>query len=111
MVPAWVYYPRQMSCLHRTPANRRTLTQLRTSQSTLRLCCGKPEDLGTGFAAGEGLAAAVDIPIVADGRYQSPREAAAAIETGAYAVVVGAAITRPHLITENFAAAVRKQLA
>jgi N-acylglucosamine-6-phosphate 2-epimerase len=57
------------------------------------------------------LAAAVDIPIVAEGRYQSPREAAAAIEAGAYAVVVGSAITRPHLITESFSAAVRKQLA
>jgi len=51
------------------------------------------------------LAAAVDLPIVGEGRYQSPREAAAAIKVGAYAVVVGAAITRPH------AAAVRKQLA
>jgi N-acylglucosamine-6-phosphate 2-epimerase len=56
------------------------------------------------------LAASVDIPVVAEGRYQSPREAAGAIEVGAYAVVVGSAITRPHLITENFAAALRKLL-
>jgi N-acylglucosamine-6-phosphate 2-epimerase len=56
------------------------------------------------------LAASVDIPVVAEGRYRSPQEAVAAIELGAYAVVVGAAITRPHLITENFAAAIRKHL-
>ena len=36
----------------------------------------------------KGLAASVDIPIVAEGPYQSPREAVAAIEVGAYAVVV-----------------------
>jgi len=56
------------------------------------------------------LAEAVDVPVVAEGRYQSSREAAAAIEMGAYAVVVGSAITRPHLITENFAAALKKHL-
>jgi N-acylglucosamine-6-phosphate 2-epimerase len=56
------------------------------------------------------LRASVDLPVVAEGRYSTPQKAAMAIEAGAYAVVVGTAITRPHLITEGFAAAVRKHL-
>jgi N-acylglucosamine-6-phosphate 2-epimerase len=56
------------------------------------------------------LSAAVDIPVVAEGRYRNPREAASAIASGAYAVVVGTAITRPQVIAESFATAVREQL-
>jgi putative N-acetylmannosamine-6-phosphate epimerase/nitroreductase len=49
------------------------------------------------------LAAAVAVPVIAEGRYRTPDEAAQAIDVGAYAVVVGGAITRPHLIARRFA--------
>jgi putative N-acetylmannosamine-6-phosphate epimerase len=42
---------------------------------------------------------------IAEGRYQSPADAARAIEAGADAVVVGSAITRPEHVTSWFVAA------
>ena len=45
--------------------------------------------------------------VVAEGRYQSPKDARAAIRSGADAVVVGSAITRPEHITSWFVAAIR----
>jgi putative N-acetylmannosamine-6-phosphate epimerase len=45
-------------------------------------------------------------PLFAEGRYNTPVLAAAAIEAGAHAVVVGTAITRPEAITAWYAAAV-----
>ncbi len=45
--------------------------------------------------------------VVAEGRLRQPAQAAAAMEAGAYAVVVGNAITRPDLMTKWFAEAVR----
>lgn len=50
--------------------------------------------------------AALGAPVVAEGRYNSPELAAAAIRAGADTVVVGSAITRPEHITEWFRAAV-----
>jgi N-acylglucosamine-6-phosphate 2-epimerase len=46
------------------------------------------------------------VPFVAEGGIWNPEEARLAIECGAFAVVVGSAITRPQLITERFAKAV-----
>jgi N-acylglucosamine-6-phosphate 2-epimerase len=48
------------------------------------------------------LATAVDIPVIAEGRISSPEDVRAAMDAGAYAVVVGSMITRPHLITQHF---------
>lgn len=45
-------------------------------------------------------------PLVAEGRYHTPDEAAAAIAAGATSVVVGTAITDPAWITRTFATAV-----
>lgn len=42
------------------------------------------------------------VPVVAEGRYNSPEMARQAIENGAWAVVVGSAITRPQVITKWF---------
>ncbi|MCX6625316.1 MAG: putative N-acetylmannosamine-6-phosphate 2-epimerase, partial [Acidobacteria bacterium] len=42
------------------------------------------------------------IPVIAEGRVNTPREAAAALRAGAWAVIVGTAITRPHDITRWF---------
>jgi putative N-acetylmannosamine-6-phosphate epimerase len=50
--------------------------------------------------------AALAAPLFAEGRYNTPALAAAAIEAGAYAVVVGTAITRPETITAWYAAAI-----
>ena len=52
------------------------------------------------------LVAELDVPVVAEGRIHSPAQAAAAIGAGAWAVVVGTAITHPTTITGWFASAV-----
>jgi N-acetylmannosamine-6-phosphate 2-epimerase/N-acetylmannosamine kinase len=51
------------------------------------------------------LVRAVDVPVIAEGRIHSPKQARAALEAGAYAIVVGTAITRPDWITRRFVAA------
>jgi N-acylglucosamine-6-phosphate 2-epimerase len=53
------------------------------------------------------LAARVDVPVVAEGRIGTPQQARAALDAGAWTVVVGGAITRPQLITERFVAALQ----
>ena len=52
------------------------------------------------------LARTHDIPIFAEGRFNSPDWAAKAIAAGAWAVVVGTAITRPGTITKWYVEAV-----
>ncbi len=54
------------------------------------------------------LCRAVSVPVIAEGRISSPRHARRAMESGALAIVVGTAITRPHEITRAFAAAVHE---
>jgi putative N-acetylmannosamine-6-phosphate epimerase len=46
--------------------------------------------------------AALGKPVLAEGHIQSPEQAHQAIDAGAWAVCVGSAITRPHLLTEQF---------
>ncbi|MCC6306199.1 MAG: putative N-acetylmannosamine-6-phosphate 2-epimerase, partial [Rhodobacteraceae bacterium] len=50
--------------------------------------------------------AALAVPVLAEGRYNAPAAAAAAIRAGAAAVVVGSAITRPEHVTGWFRAAI-----
>ena len=50
----------------------------------------------------ERLTAEISIPVIAEGRIWTPSEAAHALKCGAYAVVVGSAITRPRIITQRF---------
>lgn len=52
------------------------------------------------------LVAHVSVPVVAEGRFNTPELARAAIEAGAHAVVVGTMITNPREITRGFARAV-----
>jgi N-acylglucosamine-6-phosphate 2-epimerase len=47
------------------------------------------------------------IPVIAEGRIHTPEQARAAFDAGAFAVVVGGAITRPQQITARFVAALR----
>jgi N-acylglucosamine-6-phosphate 2-epimerase len=54
------------------------------------------------------LAAKLDCPVLAEGRYRSPEAVGAAFDAGAFAVVVGAAITDPLALTSRFAAATRR---
>lgn len=54
----------------------------------------------------ETLANSCDIPVFAEGRYNTPELAAKAIACGAWAVVVGTAITRPVSITSWFQTAI-----
>jgi N-acylglucosamine-6-phosphate 2-epimerase len=53
------------------------------------------------------LAAELDCPVFAEGRIATPEQARAAFDAGAYAVVVGTAITDPVALTRGFAAATR----
>jgi putative N-acetylmannosamine-6-phosphate epimerase/N-acetylglucosamine kinase-like BadF-type ATPase len=47
----------------------------------------------------------LDCPVVAEGRYRSAEDVRAAVDAGAYAVVVGTAITNPMAITTRLAKA------
>lgn len=47
------------------------------------------------------------VPLFAEGRIHSPEDARAALDLGAFAVIVGGAITRPAQITERFVAALK----
>ncbi len=59
------------------------------------------------LAVVEELVAAVNVPILVEGRVTSPEHVRRAFELGAYAVCVGDAITNPAAITARFAAAAR----
>lgn len=52
-------------------------------------------------------ASTVDVPLIAEGRIHTPAQARAALDAGAFAVVVGTAITHPASITSWFDAALR----
>jgi len=52
------------------------------------------------------IAAHTEVPVFAEGRIRTPAEAAAALDAGAWAVVVGTAITHPTTLTRNFVDAI-----
>lgn len=47
----------------------------------------------------------LSVPVVAEGRISTPEQARRALDEGAFAVVVGTAITRPYVIAGRFVAA------
>lgn len=53
----------------------------------------------------EAVAGRFGVPVVAEGRIWEPAQARRCLELGAFAVVVGSAITRPQCITRRFVAA------
>ncbi|GAA0593510.1 N-acetylmannosamine-6-phosphate 2-epimerase [Virgibacillus siamensis] len=54
--------------------------------------------------AGE-LVRNLNIPVIAEGNFDTPEKAQKALQLGVHAVVVGSAITRPQIITRKFATA------
>lgn len=54
------------------------------------------------------LAFKLSVPLIAEGRIATPEQALAALDAGAWAVVVGGAITRPQQITRRFAQALQQ---
>lgn len=61
------------------------------------------------FALIENLSKSIDKPLIAEGRIWTPEQALEALEKGAYAVVVGTAITRPQIITKRFVDYINKE--
>jgi len=54
------------------------------------------------------LASGLPIPVIAEGRVHTPAQASACVDAGAFAVVVGTAITHPTTITTWFADSVAR---
>ena len=54
------------------------------------------------------LVSKIDIPVFAEGRINTPNDIVKVMEAGAYAPIVGSAITRPQLITKKFADMLKK---
>jgi N-acylglucosamine-6-phosphate 2-epimerase len=63
-----------------------------------------PSPVGPDIHLVEVLAAELDCPVFAEGRIATPAQARAAFDAGAFAVVVGTAITDPLALTRGFAA-------
>lgn len=69
---------------------------------------GTPEQTGPDLALVSALAAAIDVPVVAEGRINTPEEATDALARGAHSVVVGTAITAPTALTARFVAGIAR---
>lgn len=61
-----------------------------------------PKQSAPDFTLLRSLVSELPIPVIAEGRISTPEQAAHALELGAFAVVVGSAITRPQWITRQF---------
>ncbi len=55
------------------------------------------------------LSARLSVPVFGEGRINTPEDAALVMKAGAWAPIVGSAITRPQLITKKFAAALAEK--
>ncbi len=61
---------------------------------------------GPDFQLIKKLSETIDVPVIAEGRIWTREEAAEAIKMGAFAVVIGTAVTRPREITQRFVSAI-----
>ncbi|MGW1432612.1 N-acetylmannosamine-6-phosphate 2-epimerase [Streptomyces sp. NPDC002431] len=69
---------------------------------------GSPRQPGPDLDLVSALAAAITVPVVAEGRINTPEEAAEALARGAHSVVVGTAITAPTALTARFVAGITR---
>lgn len=69
---------------------------------------GTPQQTGPDLDLVSALSAAIDVPVVAEGRINTPGEAAEALARGAHSVVVGTAITAPTALTARFVAGITR---
>lgn len=69
---------------------------------------GRPTKEGPDIEFVSELVNELKLPVVAEGRFRDPEQVSRAIDIGAYAVVVGGAITRPEDITRRFIQAIEK---
>ena len=69
---------------------------------------GRARSAGADLALVSELAARLHVPVICEGRLATPEDVRAAFSAGAYAVVVGTAITNPTAITRTFVAALPK---
>ncbi|CAH0118179.1 MULTISPECIES: N-acetylmannosamine-6-phosphate 2-epimerase [unclassified Paenibacillus] len=69
-----------------------------------------PQQPDPDYALVKEAAERLTIPVFAEGKIHTPSQAAQMLMIGAHAVVVGSAITRPQLITERYAAEIRKAM-
>jgi N-acetylmannosamine-6-phosphate 2-epimerase/N-acetylmannosamine kinase len=51
------------------------------------------------------LVRAVGVPVIAEGHIRTPEQIRAALDAGAFAIIIGSAITRPEMITQMFVSA------
>ncbi|MEG1131274.1 MAG: N-acetylmannosamine-6-phosphate 2-epimerase [Romboutsia sp.] len=61
---------------------------------------------GPNFELMKNLVETLDIPVIAEGKINTPEDLKEAYRTGVHSAVVGSAITRPQLITAKFANAI-----
>jgi N-acetylmannosamine-6-phosphate 2-epimerase/N-acetylmannosamine kinase len=52
------------------------------------------------------LVRTVTVPVIAEGHIRAPREIRAALDAGAFAIIIGTAITRPEMIARKFVSAI-----
>lgn len=64
---------------------------------------------GPDFDLLEELVRKVAIPVIAEGRINTPSDAGRMIALGAFAVVAGTAITRPRMVTSWYAESIKKE--
>ncbi|MFP4311119.1 MAG: hypothetical protein ACLFS9_03950 [Nitriliruptoraceae bacterium] len=84
--------------------SRMSMDQVSPLSSRISTACGAGLPSRTMVAA---LAAELPVPVIAEGRYRTAEQVRAALAAGAWAVVVGTAITRPQIITRTLIDAVR----
>lgn len=66
-----------------------------------------PKFEGPDFDLVERLSKTSTVPVIAEGRIQTPDQARRMLELGAWSIVVGSSITRPQLITKTFTDKIR----